>query len=86
MAVSRVSEEFGVLPREAAVELDNDADHLVLRVLVVRSFVECWQHRSTSAKDRPEGMEPMFKKMTEIQVEDMADRAAEREAEAEGSE
>jgi len=76
-----------VLPSEAAAELDNDADHLVLRVLVVRSFVQAFQHRNTPEKERPKGMAPMFANLLEIEAEEHAAAcaavAAEREKESE---
>lgn len=55
--ISRVCEEFGVLPSAAIEELENDVDHLIPAILTMRAFAQTKAacDASKTAKDRPTG-------------------------------
>ena len=53
--ISRVCEEFRCTPARAAYELENDPDHLIERVMLVRSFERAYglyKDSNVKAKDK----------------------------------
>ena len=70
--ISRICEEFGVLPTQAIKELDKDPERLVYRIITLRAFARSKSHVDNAKKFSDIKMDRMVEKVLEIDLEEAA--------------
>ncbi len=83
--LSRLCEEFGGWPHEAAVALDEDPERWVLRVLPLRGFASAYKWKDKVRKEWPDGSHAAIDEVIGFDKEEYDEAEAKRlEAERSG--
>ena len=67
--VSRVCEEFGCLPAEAVDALENDPEHLILDIMLLRGFARTKEAYDNAKRKIDLPQSPMLERLLEIEFE-----------------